>query len=276
MFTDAIMDMIENIFSLISNFAGESSALVSPMSTYNPQIFDWSKLILTNVVSPVAATILGLFALLELHRASLKMESMGSSNIPAEIIFKILFRVALAKMALDSLPIIMQAIYEVSTYLTTQIQTVIQITHLEQFDTAQYRAIVDELDLGQQIVQLITCFLINFIAWIATIVASIIVSARFIEIYLYFAVSPIPAATFLSDEHSSIGKNFLKNFAASCLQGTLIFIVLSFFPILLAGTFDGSETDVAKALGGALGFAVVLIISIFSTNKWSKAITGAS
>lgn len=276
MFTNIIINMLEGIFSNITNFAGESSALISPMNTYNEQIFNWSKLILENVMMPVSTTILALFALLELHRASLKMDSMGSSGMPAEIVIKILFRVAMAKIALDSIPIIMQALYNLTTYLTTRISSFLQVTEITGIDVSQYRDSIEDLDFGQQLGQFSTCFLVKIITWIATKVASIIVSARFIEIYLYFAVSPIPAATFLSDEHSQIGKNFLKSFAAACLQGTLIYIVLSFFPILMGGALADSTAGIDGALSGAMGYSLVLVVSIFSTGKWSKSIVGAS
>lgn len=276
MFTNSIINMLEDIFKNVTNFAGESSALTSPLTTYNVQIYNWAKLILENVMMPVSTTILALFALLEVHRASLKMESMGSSSMPAEIIIKIVFRVALAKIALDSTPIIMQAVYNLTTHLTTQISEIMQVSDITGVGAGQFRDMVDDLDFGQQLGAFCTCFLVKFLTWIATMVASIIVSARFIEIYLYFTVSPLPLATFLSDENSQIGKNFLKSFAAACLQGTLIYIVLSFFPVLMKGTLENTAAGIDGVMKGALGYCLVLVVAIFSTGKWSKSIVGAS
>ncbi len=276
MFTEAIMDCLNSIYSTVGDTAGDSTALVSPLKQYSHQLYTWATLIMKNAIMPVSMVILALFALLELQRISVRMESVGSSNIPAEMVFKLLFKVALAKMALDSIPIIMEAIYEVSTFLTTTIKSLVEIKQNTNPDLSMLRELVEDLDFGQQVLMLLTCSVVELITWIATIISGVIVTARFIEIYVFFAVSPLPASTFLHDEFSSIGKGFLKNFAAVCLQGTLIFLVMSFFPILMTGALAADVNNVKGALTGALGYAVVLVISIFSTNRWSKAIVGAA
>ena len=117
-------------------------------------------------------------------------------------------------------------------------------------------------------------FITNLIVQIAVKMAQIIVIARFVELYLYFCVAPIPIATLPSGEMSQIGKNFLKSFAAVCLQGTLIYLVLSFFPFIADFFLEGSDNFLVIA-GNMIGYAILLIVAVWSTQKWAKSICNA-
>ena len=89
---------------------------------------------------------------------------------------------------------------------------------------------------------------------------------RFIEIYMYVAISPIPIATFPSEDLSQIGKNFLKSFAAVCLQGTLIYLILTFFPVILSDNLLNENS--APLIYSYIPF--VLILAVFGANRYAK------
>ncbi len=48
------------------------------------------------------------------------------------------------------------------------------------------------------------------------------VYGRFFKLYLYTAIAPIPLSSFAGEPSRSIGKSFLKSFAAVCLEGAVI------------------------------------------------------
>lgn len=275
MFVDFIMFLLQQCVNYISGIAADNTNLTVSIESFNSAIYGWTEIVLTNVMMPVATIILALFGLLELHRQALRMESAGGS-LPAELIFKVLFRFVIAKMALDSILLIMKAIYGVTTYLTSQMQEYFSAVGgtVSPFDMDMIRSSVDGQGLGGQIGIFIMVLLVFLVTWIATIIANILVSVRFIELYIYTAVSPVPAATFLSDEYSQIGKGFLKSFAGTCLQGTLMYLVLTFFPVLMSGAMQNTG-DIFGALTCCLLYSIVLVISIFSTGKWAKAVVGA-
>ena len=50
------------------------------------------------------------------------------------------------------------------------------------------------------------------------------VYGRFFKMYLYTAIAPIPLATFAGEPTQNVGKNFLKSYAAVCLQGAVIML----------------------------------------------------
>lgn len=48
------------------------------------------------------------------------------------------------------------------------------------------------------------------------------VYGRFLKLYLYTAIAPVPLATFAGEPSQNVGKSFLKSYAAVCLEGAVI------------------------------------------------------
>lgn len=55
------------------------------------------------------------------------------------------------------------------------------------------------------------------------------VYGRFFKIYLYTAIAPVPLASFAGEPSQSIGKAFLKGYAAACLEGAIIILACVIF-----------------------------------------------
>ena len=96
---------------------------------------------------------------------------------------------------------------------------------------------------------------------------------RFIQLYIYIAVAPIPIATLPNREWSQVGKGFLKSFVAVCLQGVILVLILYFFPSIATSMV----TDIIPANNGlngifsAAGSIIVLIGALIVALKGSKA-----
>lgn len=278
--TDAILQILEWINDMILGVATDGASLTTTLSSFMPIMYGYTITIMENVILPVAYIILALFFVLELHKASIRVEGMGgTTNLGAEMVFKILFKMVLCKIAVDSISLILNAIYGVTTHLTSGIAGVMGGNSIESggIDTIALEPIIDSMGFWAQLGSLVLILITLLIVVIAVVLANIIIVARFIEIYVYFAIAPIPVATLPHEEMSSIGKNFLKSFAAVCIQGSLIFIVLSFFPILFNSAFldGGSTLSIMGELTKILGYSFILIIAVFSTGKWAKSICNA-
>lgn len=72
--------------------------------------------------------------------------------------------------------------------------------------------------------------------WIGEIVTKILIFIRFMTLYLYKALSPLLMATMVSDEWSSMGKSFIKQFIALCFQGILLLLIFKIYPVLSIDT----------------------------------------
>lgn len=60
------------------------------------------------------------------------------------------------------------------------------------------------------------------------------VYGRFFKLYLYTAIAPIPLAAFAGEPSQSIGKSFLKGYAAVCLEGAVIVLGCVIFSVFAA------------------------------------------
>lgn len=278
--TDAILEVLKWINDLLLGVASDNSKLTGTLEAFMPTLYSFCVDIMNIVVKPVAYTVLALFFVLELYKASIRTDGMGGSanNLGAEIVFRVLFRMVLCKLAVDSVSLIMNAIYDATTLLTKGIAGVVDKSNPSGgIDTAALEPVIDDLGFWKQLVTLIVCMIIFLVVLVAITISYVIITARFIELFVYFAISPIPIATLPNEEMSQIGKSFLKSFAAVCLQGTLIFLVLSFLPALFNGMTTGKEgaLELWGSLIGVLGYSIVLIMAVMSTGRWAKAISNA-
>lgn len=82
--------------------------------------------------------------------------------------------------------------------------------------------------------------------WVLSFVMILNVYGRFFKLYMYTAISPIPLAAFAGEPTQSIGKSFLKSYAAVCLEGAIIVLACIIFSIF-AGSPPVIDPDAAAA-----------------------------
>lgn len=90
---------------------------------------------------------------------------------------------------------------------------------------------------------------------------------------VYNAMASLSIATLCYQELHGIAVNFLKSYLAVALQGAVLYLVIGFYPAL-AGSLGtgGSITEQAWAM---LGQSVILLVAVFMSGKFTKAITNA-
>ena len=60
------------------------------------------------------------------------------------------------------------------------------------------------------------------------------VYGRFFKLYLYTAIAPVPLSTFAGEPSQSVGKSFIKSYAAVCLEGAIIVLASIIFSLFAA------------------------------------------
>ena len=277
MFKDSIIDSLNYINSLIIG-VGQDSSLASTLVGFNAILYGFCNAIMT-VMKPVGYSILGLFLMLELSKISIKMEaSGGGSTASMKMVFGILIKATLCKLAVDNTSVIMNTIFNMSLHMTQQVSGILSGgAAAGGLNIALLSTVVNNMGMGDQIGAVIQIFIIKILINGVIALVNVIVIGRFVEIYLYIAVSPIPVATIPGEELSSIAKNFFKSFAAVCIQGTLIYIVLGFFPSLMSAAILGSMggTDINTALFAVMAYCILLALAVFSCGKLAKSICNA-
>ena len=271
MFKDLLIQWITELNDKLLS-VGQSGYLSIGIGSFNATLYGYIKTIMTSVVMPVAYVILALFFVLELYKASIKIDGAGGgSSFGAEMVFKVMFRMVLCKVAVDSSLLFMEAIYNVTLNLTQGVAGVLGSSAMTGgLDVAALTTQINSMGLGDQLGLFVELVIVKFAVWVIVGLVQVICIARFIEIYVFVAVSPIPIATFPSDDLNTIAKNFLKSFAAVCLQGVFIYIILSFFPMLFNANILGDTS-----IFGMLLYSVILALAVFSSGKWAKSICNA-
>jgi hypothetical protein len=78
--------------------------------------------------------------------------------------------------------------------------------------------------------------------WAVTLIGSLFITVlsfimimsvygRFFKLFLYTAIAPIPLSSFAGEPTQSIGKSFLKSYAAVCLEGAIIVLACVIFSV---------------------------------------------
>ncbi|MDR1960872.1 MAG: DUF3852 family protein [Gracilibacteraceae bacterium] len=279
MFENILNQWLGEISTMIIS-AGSSGNLVATLDSFNSTMYGFVKNVMENVILPVAYVILALFLVLELHKASMKADGAGGGmQFSAEIVFRVLLKLVLCKFAVDSALLIMNAVYDVSLHMTAGIRTALTLETFGTPDPANaatdaYGLLIEDMNLGEQLGFFIELFFVRLIVNVVLLLVNVIIIGRFVEIYIYIAVAPIPLATFPHEELSGIGKNFLKNFAALCLQGAMIFLALSFYPLL----FNSSDAAGAGLISvfSLVGYPILLAIVVFNCKGLAKSICHAA
>ncbi|MDS2577530.1 conjugal transfer protein TrbL, partial [Streptococcus pneumoniae] len=119
--------------------------------------------------------------------------------------------------------------------------------------------------------------------WLVRIVSAamvnLLVSIRFIQLYLMIPFAPLTIPTFLSDEWKSIGIGYLKNIMVYAVQGVLIFLIVSLVPLFeSAGKIAVSNgAGVLQSLAimfCSLVQAILLIIALVGSQRTARSILG--
>lgn len=281
---DGLLEMIVDWIFKVITFSIENSNVATSLSDFSPTLNTYATAIMNTVMKPIGYVILSLFLVLELQKIALKVESTGGNGqLGFELVMKALIKMALCKFAMDSLSLFLNAITELSLYMTNKIKA-LNVENIDNSGLYDSQMVLDPimeegfwLKLGVFIILLI----VLFITIGAVVMVQVTVNMRFIEMYILLAIAPIPIATIPHDEWSSVAKNFFKSFASVALQGVLIYLVMTFYPYMLKSTFDtlGESQDgmeiLLKVVIGLLGNSLLLVFALMATGRWAKSITNA-
>jgi len=77
------------------------------------------------------------------------------------------------------------------------------------------------------------------------------VYGRFFKLYLYTAIAPVPLSAFAGEPSQSVGKSFIKSYAAVCLEGAIIVLACIIFSLFAASppVVDTSAAAVTMVWG---------------------------
>ena len=120
--------------------------------------------------------------------------------------------------------------------------------------------------------------------WAVTLIGSLFITVlsfimimtvygRFFKIYLYTAIAPVPLSSFAGEPSSSVGKSFIKSYAAVCLEGAIIVLGCIIFSLFAASPPVVDETAAAvNQVWTYVGELIFNMIVLVGTVKMSDRV----
>lgn len=133
-------------------------------------------------------------------------------------------------------------------------------------------------------------FLDSIPLWAVTLIGSLFITVlsfimimsvygRFFKLYLYTAIAPVPLSSFAGEPSQSIGKAFLKGYAAVCLEGAIIVLACIIFSVFAASppvvnTSASAVTMVWAYIGELIFNMLVLVGAVKMANRVVREMMG--
>ena len=105
------------------------------------------------------------------------------------------------------------------------------------------------------------------------------VYGRFFKLYLYTAIAPVPLSSFAGEPSQSIGKAFLKGYAAVCLEGAIIVLACVIFSVFASSppvvdTSASAVTMVWAYIGELIFNMLVLVGAVKMADRVVREMMG--
>ena len=135
-----------------------------------------------------------------------------------------------------------------------------------------FDAMVDALktkELGTLIGIALETGLIKISLTILSVLITVILYGRMVEIYIYCSIAAIPFATLGNREWGSIGTNYIKSLFALGLQGLFILIFFGIYAVLVKSV---NFTDIHASILKVLAYGMILGVMMMKSGSIAKAI----
>ena len=230
-------------------------------------------------ILPIGCGMLSFVFTVQLIKVSQRMDGNASMPGVKEVVFMLVFFAVFLFLIQNSFDL-MQAVYQVVQLAIDRVTGLFGAGSELDLDAVSITTTDDD------VAALIAMLVVALVSWVVVIVAyvvALVVSwARAIQIYVMAAFSPIPLALVSLDETRQMGVGYLKNFAAVCLAGVIILVLLVSFPIVLGGLNAASAgAPVVDSIVGGLSYAlqylamcVLLILSLVKSGSWARDVLG--
>ena len=272
-FKDIIIDVIKDNLSAMLIDINEKVGTVAgevgkTPSSWNSEVFTFIKSINTNVVLPIAAIILTAILCIELIQVVLQKNTMHDTD--SFEFFKYIIKMWIAVWLVSHAFEFSMAVFDVAQEMVGKAAGV--VGNSANITPGNFDAMVDALktkELGTLIGIALETGLVKFSLMILSVLITVILYGRMIEIYVYCSICAIPFATMGNRDWSSIGTNYIKSLFALGLQG---FFILIFFGIYAVLVKTVNFTDIHASILQVLAYGLILGVMMMKSGSIAKAI----
>lgn len=270
-----VLDNLETMFTDVNDKVGTIATEVGKTpSTWDPAIFNMIKTLAENVMLPIAGMIISFVLCYELITMVIDRNNMHEFD--TSVFFRFLFKACIAVMLLSKTFDITMAVFDVGNHLVTKAAACISGSTSIDVMSAMMTLFTGQLTtmtLGQLLALGMETMLVSICMKIMSVLITVVLYGRMIEIYLYISVAPVPWATITNKEWGTIGTNYFKGLMAFAFQGFFIMVCVAIYAVLVHSITVASNLH--TALWSILAYTVILCFSLFKTGSLAKSILNA-
>lgn len=257
--------IIENLENALRTW-NEKMAEIFQLLTQSPETFKGGGIwrVILDIHDAVQAVGLGLLVLFFVVGVVKTCGSFTEIKRP-EVALKMFVRFALAKAAVTYGLELMMALFSIVQGLIARIMTASGFAGAN--DTVLPESIKDAInDTG--FFESIPLWAVTLLGGLFITVLSFImimsVYGRFLKLYMYTAIAPVPLASFAGEPSQSMGKSFIKSYAAVCLEGAIVVLACIIFSLFASSppVVDSNAAAVTQvwAYVGELIFNMLVLV----------------
>lgn len=248
--------------------------LIKSLSSYNPTVWTYMSSITKGIMQPLGVAILAVVLILEFSKMAKKIANSGGA-MTFEALAPMMVSYIMVAVVITHTTVIVEAILAVASHVIEQIAGMVSHGGAT-YDTLS--GIKGSGIIGRMIVGFFA-LLIWLVRMVSAMMVNLLISIRFIQLYLMVPFAPLTIPTFLSDEWKGIGIGYLKNIMVYAVQGVLIFLIVSLVPLFeSAGKIAVSNgAGIMQSLAimfGSLVQAILLIIALVGSQRTARSILG--
>jgi len=262
------------MFDNTNEIIGDSAITLSqtPLS-FNPAVFDMIRNLSEIILLPIGGMVLTYVLTYELIQMITEKNNMA--DFDTFNLYKWVFKTWIAVFIMANMFDIIMAIFDLASSAINAAAGMV-IGNLDLGSPAmmaQLEILLEDAGLGELLGLFFQSFLVGFIMNIISVIIFIVVVGRMMEIYITISLAPIPLATLVNREWSSMGNNYLKALFAVAFQGFLMMVCLAIYAVLIASVVTANSVN--GALFQMLGYTALVCFMLLKTGGISKSIFNA-
>ena len=262
--------MFGDVNDKVGSIAGEVGQ--TPQA-WNASIFSMIRTLSENVIVPVAGLVITYVLCYEL--ITMITEKNNMHDVDTFMFFKWFFKSWVAVYLVTHTFDITMAVFELAQHVVGGAAGVIGNNTSINVNAAlsSMQSQLGSMEIPELLLLVMETSLVSLCMKIMSILITVILYGRMIEIYLYCSVAPIPFATMTNREWGQIGNNYLRSLFALGFQGFLIMICVGIYAVLVNTMIIANNLH--SAIFSLASYTVILCFSLFKSGALAKSIFNA-
>ena len=259
----AINGNLSTMFGDVNEKVGTIAAEVGKTPQgWNASIFSMIQTLSENVIVPIAGLVITYVLCVEL--ISMVTEKNNMHDIDTFMFFKWFFKAFVAVFIVTHTFDITMAVFDMAGVIggSTSIDVAAALSSMQ--------AGLDAMEIPELLLLMLETSLVSLCMKIMSVLITVVLYGRMIEIYLYCSVSPIPFATMTNREWGQIGNNYLKGLFALGFQGFLIMICVGIYAVLVNNMVIADNLH--TAIFSIAAYTVLLCFNLLKSGALAKSL----